>query len=114
MTADPGDGLLPGGLPGTVYSFSCAVIGRGRQAHSRALGTPTKSALLSRLRRHGCRLAHAQVVVHGQAGLCYSSGQACQMGNGGPHPPTMRPPYNLDASLHLFRSVANSVSNLGR
>ena len=27
MTADPGDGLLPGGLPGTVYSFSCAVIG---------------------------------------------------------------------------------------
>lgn len=27
MTADPGDGLLPGGLPGTVYSFRWAVIG---------------------------------------------------------------------------------------
>lgn len=27
MTADPGDGLLPGGLPGTVYSFSWPVIG---------------------------------------------------------------------------------------
>lgn len=32
MTADPGDGLLPGGLPGTVYSFRWAVIGHRIQA----------------------------------------------------------------------------------